>query len=362
MAFCPEEMVVMGTLANIAGEAERAGISPPATLVVGEVVRLREKLKNSQRDLHPLEVGPWLGPTPMPDQLLRMAVAGLGSQVLGFALSLSLFDQMETWQSTAAIAHRFDLHVGATTEILDSLVALGLLECASGSYRNLELASVYLRSDAPQSLKPVLLHQLAQFSRWEAVAAYARSGQPGQVPSGKDASDFDCCECLAGFSAPAVVKRLDLAEKSPVLLLGWGGEAYRAALTRHWPDLALEIRNPLLGSDSPPALQAKAYGAVILSGLVARSAREEELILEASAAALQDNGVLVLHDAFLPSGLLPPEVALGALGRHLTCRPGDNWSIERLRYALETLGLSEVRAEYLPVGTVIVTAQKGRKA
>jgi uroporphyrin-III C-methyltransferase len=362
MAYWPTERVLVATLATIAAEAERAKVEPPSTLLIGEVVRLRETLKSAQNDLRRPQTGLRFEPAPMPDQLLRMAVAGLGSQVLGFALSLSLFDQMETWQSTAAIAHRFDLHVGAAKEILDSLVALGLLECSSENYRNLELASVYLRSDPPQSLKPVLLHQLAQFSRWEAVAAYARSGQRSQVPSGKEASDFDCCECLASFSAPAVVKRLDLAEKSPVLLLGWGGEAYRAALTRHWPDLALEIRNPLLGSDSPPALQAKAYGAVILSGLVARSAREEELILEASAAALQDNGVLVLHDAFLPSGLLPPEVALGALGRHLTCRPGDNWSIERLRYALETLGLSEVRAEYLPVGTVIVTAQKGRKA
>ena len=176
-----------------------------------------------------------------------MAMAGLGSQVLGFALALALFDHLEEWQSAAAIARRFDLHASATAEILDSLVALGLLECAADGYRNLELASAYLRSDAAQSLKPVLLHQLGQFSRWEAVAAYARSGQPGQVPSGQEASDFDCCECLAGFSAPAVVRRLELSEKSPVLLLGWGGEAYRAALARRWPDLALEIRNPLAG-------------------------------------------------------------------------------------------------------------------
>ncbi len=359
MAFWPEERVVTGTLGSIAAEVERAGVGPPATLVVGEVVRLREKLKNSQRDLCPSETGRRFDAAPMPDQLLRMAVAGLGSQVLGFALSLALFDQMEEWQSAAAIGRRFDLHVGATTEILDSLVALGLLECASGSYRNLELASVYLRSDAPQGLKPVLLHQLAQFSRWDAVGAYARSGQRSQVPSGQEASDFDCCECLAGFSAPAVVKRLDLSKKSPVLLLGWGGEAYRAALTQRWPDLDLEVRNPVLGSGLLP-VQPNSYGSVILSGSVARSAQEEDLILEASVAALQDDGVLVLHDVFLPTGLLPPEVVLGALGRHLTCRSGDNWSIERLRATLETLGLRDVRAETLPGGTAIVTAQKGR--
>jgi len=291
---------------------------------------------------------------------VRMAIAGLGSQVLGFALSLGLFDPMEEWQSVAAIARRYDLHIGAATEILDSLVALGLLECGSNGYRNLELASVYLRSDTPQSLKPVLLHQLAQFSRWEAVAAYARSGQRSQVPSGQEASDFDCCECLAGFSAPAVVKRLSLTEKAPVLLLGWGGEAYRAALAQRWPNPDLEVRNPLRASGPLPAPRANSYGVIILSGLVARSAQEEDLILKASAVALQDDGVLVLHDAFLPTGLLPPEVVLGSLGRHLTCRPGDNWSIKQLRGVLERLGLGDVRAEYLPSGTVIVTARTSR--
>ena len=359
-AYWANERVLVATLANIAAEAKRAEVQPPATLVIGEVVRLREKLNNSWRDPRPSESSLQFETTPMPDQLLRMAVAGLGSQVLGFALSLSLFDQMEEWQPAEAIARRFDLHIGAATEILDSLAALGLLECASEGYRNLELASVYLRSGSPQSLKPVLLHQLAQFSRWEAVAAYARSGQRSQMTSGQEVSDFDYCEWLAGFSAPTVVKRLGLAEKSPVLLLGWGGEAYRAALTRRWPDLVLEVRNPLLIPHPLPPPQAHSYGAIILSGQVARSAQQEGLILETSAAALQNNGVLILHDAFLPTGLLPPEVILGALGRHLTCRPGDNWSIARLRATLETLGLRDVREEYLPSGTVLVTARKDR--
>lgn len=50
MAFWREERVVTGTLATIAGEVRAAGVEPPATLVVGEVVRLREKLKDSRRD------------------------------------------------------------------------------------------------------------------------------------------------------------------------------------------------------------------------------------------------------------------------------------------------------------------------
>ncbi len=45
MAYSESERVVIGTLENIAAEVRRANIQPPATLVVGEVVRLRERLQ-----------------------------------------------------------------------------------------------------------------------------------------------------------------------------------------------------------------------------------------------------------------------------------------------------------------------------
>jgi uroporphyrin-III C-methyltransferase len=45
MAYWDGEHVVTGTLRNIAAEVRRAGVEPPATLVVGEVVRLRRRLQ-----------------------------------------------------------------------------------------------------------------------------------------------------------------------------------------------------------------------------------------------------------------------------------------------------------------------------
>ena len=45
MAYSESARVVTGTLENIAAEARRADIEPPATLVVGEAVRLRETLR-----------------------------------------------------------------------------------------------------------------------------------------------------------------------------------------------------------------------------------------------------------------------------------------------------------------------------
>ncbi len=51
MAYWYDERVVTGTLRDIADRVQQAGIKPPATLVIGEVVRLREKLYRLAADL-----------------------------------------------------------------------------------------------------------------------------------------------------------------------------------------------------------------------------------------------------------------------------------------------------------------------
>lgn len=53
MAFWPGERVVLATLGTIGDEARRVNVEAPATLVIGEVVRLRETLKNYQQHLQP---------------------------------------------------------------------------------------------------------------------------------------------------------------------------------------------------------------------------------------------------------------------------------------------------------------------
>ena len=51
MAFWPGERTVTGTLGTIAEVCRRAAIEAPATLVIGEVVRVRERIMDGKRDL-----------------------------------------------------------------------------------------------------------------------------------------------------------------------------------------------------------------------------------------------------------------------------------------------------------------------
>ncbi len=50
----PEEKVVVSTLGTIAGDVASAGLKAPATIVVGEVVRMRERLRGVRSVFHEL--------------------------------------------------------------------------------------------------------------------------------------------------------------------------------------------------------------------------------------------------------------------------------------------------------------------
>jgi uroporphyrin-III C-methyltransferase len=367
MAFWNDERVVTGPLAGIADIVAQASIKPPATLVIGDVVRLREKLKVSERDLRRrADGGSRFEPAPAPDQLLRLATAGLGSRVFGFALRWGLFDRLETAAPAAALAEGLGLDAEALGEILESLVALGILERCPDGYRNLELASRYLTQSSPQSLKALLMLQASQSADEGALVRYAREGCREYVAGSDEEAHRRSCEASARFAAPAVAERADLASRSPILLVGWGGEHYREAVRARWPALECESVNPFtrqaglldLSEALPPP--GRSYPAVILSELLASCNRGQvQKLLEAAVVRLARPGLLLLSDSFLPAGVLPPpEVVLGALGRRMTRGGCRAWSIDRLRQALADLGLPDIQVQPLSAGNVLVTAEK----
>ncbi len=364
MAFWHGEKVVTGTLSTIESEARRAGISPPATLVVGEAVRLREKLECSERDLaRRKDESPSFAPAPSPDSLLRLATAGMGSQVLRFALAVSLFDQLAEWRTPPELARRLGLNTLGLAEVLECLVSMGILESGREGYRNLELAARYLVEDSPQSLRPAILYHAAHLASLTEVGRYVLNGrEEGSTPDLRNLHESSC-ECMARYAAPLVLDRVDLAQRSPVLLVGWGGEVYRDTAVNRWPGLAFEFRNPFAGAgNGGPAAAIPAgsgpYGAVVFSGLLACCERDQfQPALANAARVLGPGGLLILHDSFVgPEPSPAPEVLLSALGRHVIRGGCRNWPVARLTDALRELGLQVVRTDPVAGGTHLVTA------
>ena len=360
MAYWHSENVVSGTLASIAAEVERAGIRPPATLVIGEVVQLREKLKDSHRELRrrPLDSSRF-DPAPAPDQLLRLAASGIGSQILRLALTLGVFDELDECRRPGELGGALDLRPPALEEILKNLAVMGLIENTPQGYRNLELASRYLKSDSPQSLRAAVLHLAGESDCWQDLARFVFSGLVDPLSEEDRVLLGEACESLARFAAPAVAERLELPGSGSVLLVGWGGEAYREALACQSPEVRFHTVNPFLGQPVP---DHEAYEVVVLSGVLAssKSGDVDRLIAEA-AGALQPGGLLACHDSFLPAGVTPSlEASLDATARRVTRGGCRDWPVERVQQALTRLGLKEVCSELLPAGTSLVRARKLR--
>jgi hypothetical protein len=62
----PREQVLTSTLGSVAGDCARQGLRPPAVVVIGEVVRLRELLRPALAQPQPLvpdSPGPRLTPS-----------------------------------------------------------------------------------------------------------------------------------------------------------------------------------------------------------------------------------------------------------------------------------------------------------
>jgi hypothetical protein len=357
--------VATGTLATIGDAVERAGINPPATLVVGDAVRLRERLRQSRRDLcrRPDDAAP-IQPASAPDQLLRLA-AGIGSQVLLFALAANLFAHLEEWRTARDRARLLGMNRHGLAETLECLVSLGLVECGPEGYRNLELASRYLLEDSPETLRPALLAMAAHLAPATSIGRYVLDGLATGAPAEFHHMQSEACECLARYAAPRVLDRLELPGTGRMLIAGWGGEGYRSLMGERWPDLRLEVRNPFAqGLTADPAAglpqNGTRYGAILLSGLLASCGRDQfGPVLERAAHLLAAGGMLVLHDAFLSEATTPPEVMLAALKRHVLNGGGRNWPLARLRAELAGLGMRILHEEPMPGGTHLVTAQAG---
>jgi len=362
MAFWPEEKVVVGTIGDIAHKVRESGIQPPATLVVGRVVGMREKLERAQRELRRRPEERFV-PAPPPDQLMRLATAGLATQVLGLALELDVFRWLEEERTAEEVAAVAGVSAVGMKDLLEALVALGLLERLGEKYRNLELASKYLSSRSECSLRESLLHQARMAGEWEELRQYVRAPEGGRELFEWESEHHRANEELARFCAPMVVNRIPWLGEKRVLVVGYGGESYRVLLEQRWPGVQVEVLNPFLdGEVTLEGICGAGYELILVSGLLGAARRGQvRRLLEEATGRLAGGGRLVLHDAFVGSMVLPaPEVVLGGLARRVRRGACRDWPVERLRQTLEELGYTVVEAKPLVGGTVVVIAEAAR--
>lgn len=173
MAYWPGEQMVEGPLAELPELAARSSIRPPATIVIGQVVRMRDRLTTLHRELR-RDVDEPVGFGLSAEALLTRLGSSLRSaRDVRAAVRLRLFDALEQPLTAAELATRRKLQPAALTDVLGRLAGLGLLLRDEGHYRNAEAASRFLQTVSPEYIGPRLEQLLAEIESYDPMARLA---------------------------------------------------------------------------------------------------------------------------------------------------------------------------------------------
>ncbi len=191
---------------------------------------------------------------PHPEPVLDLMFAYRCSKAMFAAVSLGVFDGLgEGASSAATLAEKLGANRDALERLLDTCVALSLLEKADGLYSNSPLAGAYLTRSSPTTLTGYILYSdRASYPLWGNLQAAVREGTNrwGQTFGGEaslfghffrtDAARRDFLGGLDGFGrlcSPAVVAAFDLGRFRRLVDLGGGTGHLALAACAHYPQL-----------------------------------------------------------------------------------------------------------------------------
>jgi acetylserotonin N-methyltransferase len=320
-----------------------------------------------------------MGP-PDPAPVLDLMEAFRRSKCLFAGVSLGLFDLLhDAPQSPLALAETCGCAREPLARLLDGLCALGLLERQDGLYRNLPVASAFLRRASSQTLAGYIQYaDQALYPMWGHLEDALREAAPRwRQTFGRDAALFEhffrTPEARAGFiqgmhglgllSSPAVVRAFDLREFRHCADLGGATGHLAAAACEHYGEMratlfempeVVELARPYLAR-SPAASRIECVTGdffrdplpkadLYALGRILHDWREDKiaLLLDRIHAALPSGGGLLLAERLLdedPPG--PVSVLMQSLNM-LVCTEGRERTLAEYRTLLEAAGFSPV--------------------
>ncbi|MDA8241379.1 MAG: methyltransferase [Nitrospiraceae bacterium] len=163
---------------------------------------------------------------------LRKTASFFPSRIILTANNYRLFDVLEGRGRTAgALAKAASADTRGMELLLNSLVAIGLLEKEEGKYRNAPVASRYLVKGKPDYQGDILRHYDILWDNWSCLDLAVKTGRP-QRKSGDHESFILGMHNLALQRVNKVVGSLDLKGVKTVLDLGGGPGTYSMGFAR----------------------------------------------------------------------------------------------------------------------------------
>ncbi|MGE5301949.1 MAG: methyltransferase [Alphaproteobacteria bacterium] len=313
-------------------------------------------------------------------ELSRLASGHVEARIVQAAVQLGVFDALENGPlEPLHIASALHTEARATELLLNSLVAMQLLEKKQNTFSLTPASRTYLVTDRPQSLTGMIRFDASLWHCWEQLAEAVRSGKPARAPDmyqddPRETETFiNAMDSLvrARRDSEIVATALDWRGVAKLLDIGSGPATYPIALCRKYPQLratifelpatldvtrryvgaaGMEERISLLEGDYRTDLIPGHYDLIFLSNIIhGESYDENQRLMAKLYANLSPGGRLVVKDHVLDTTRTQPAVgALFSLLMLLTTQSGRCYGFDEIKAWLEKAGFHQVTQIDLP--------------
>ena len=306
-------------------------------------------------------------------QILQSAAGFRFACVLGAAAELDLFTLLgDAALSAEHLAGQLKTNLRATTILLDALAALGLLDKQEHHYSVPAELRPLLAADSPESILPMILHQMNLVRNWSQLARVVKSGEPAvHQPSirgaeGDRAAFIGAMHAISAPMADPLVARLGPPQFRHLLDVGGASGTWTLALLRGSPggratifDLPDAVEQARSRMAETGFLDRVSFAAgdfydddlpggadlVWLSAIVHQHSREDSReLFEKIHAALVPGGRLLIRDIVMePDRVRPVDGALFAVNMLVATAQGGTFTFDEFVEDLHAAGFVDVK-------------------
>jgi predicted O-methyltransferase YrrM len=287
------------------------------------------------------------------------------------AVKLDLFTKIgEGERNVREIAGDPGYDLRGTTALLNALSAMGLLVKNGEGYSNTEGSKEYLDKDSPKYLGHIIMHHHHLVEAWARLDQAVRKGEPIEKRSAPEEvmreSFLVGMFNMAMAIAPRLSDEIDLRGRNHLLDLGGGPGTYAIHFCLKNPGLKatvydLPTTEPfarktierfglserihfMAGDYLEDGIEGK-YDVAWLSHILHSEGPDAcEMMIEKAVAALEEGGLLLVHDFILEETLDAPLFsALFSLNMLVNTKEGRSYSEEQVKAMLAKAGLKNIQ-------------------
>jgi SAM-dependent methyltransferase len=327
--------------------------------------------------------------THTPDAVLGLAREFMRSRVLLSAAELDLFTLLSEERLTAEqVARALGVDLRGITVLLDSLVALSLLDKTEGVFHCPSDVAALLSNRSHTSVLPMVLHAAELWHRWsDLTPVVQRGGEAARAPSSRSPRQQEhfigAMHVIGRSLAASVIAALDLSEIGNLLDVGGATGTYTEVVLEAYPEMRATLfdlapviemaRRRLQERGLLPRVELVAgdfyrdelptdHDAALLSAIIHQNSPDQNLALyQKIHRALRPGGLLVIRDHVMSADHTQPTPgALFAINMLVGTPAGGSYSFGEIRDGLVAAGFESVQLLQEDSGRMngIVTGRK----